>query len=233
MPKNNYDDKLFDALLKIAATEALEQEMEEMPSCEELDEQYKPSPNLDKKIRKKIAQHRFKEKGSIWRKLAVKIAASAAIVMVFSSVVLLSVEATRNYIFNVAIKWQENHFSIQHDYASNLLNGIIYRPTYLPEDFIEVSSNAIGDIIRITYENENSITIMFKQSPSQTSHILADHEDKTYSDIRINGQKVYLFNATEYDKDNAVLWESNGIIFNITSEVASNELILMAESIKE
>lgn len=232
MAKNNYDDKLFDALLKIAVEEALEQEMEEMPSCEELNKQYKPSPSLNKKIRKKISQHRFKEKASSWKKAAVKIAACSAIVMVFSSVVLLSVEASRNYIFNAVIKWQEDYFSIQH-IENNISDIKIFEPTYLPKGFIEVSSNIMGDIIKITYENENGIKITFKQSPSQSTHILADHENKKYAVIKINGKEAYLFSATEDDKNNAVLWESDGIIFIIISEIESAELILIAESVKK
>lgn len=230
MQKNNYDDKLFEAVLKIAAEEAIEQEMEEIPTCEELNEQYKPSPSLDKKIRHLISRHKFKEKFILWRKAAVKIAACFALFFVLSSAVLLSLDATRNYIFNAVTKLHGEYFSIEHG-ENSTSNIIIHKPTYLPEGFIEVSSKEIGDIIRIIYENENGITIDFKQSPSQTSHILADYEGKEYLNIIINNQDAYLFKATE-DKKNTVIWEYNGIIFNITSEIESGVLIQIAESIK-
>lgn len=147
------------------------------------------------------------------------------------SVVLLSVEATRNYIFNAVLKWQEEYFSIEHDESKDNISDInIYRPTYLPQNFIEISSSAIGEIIKITYEDKNGLRIYFQQSPSQSSHLLADHEDKKYSVISINGEDEYIFIATQDDKNNNVLWESNGVMFSITSEVESAELILIAES---
>ncbi|MCR6545521.1 DUF4367 domain-containing protein [Dehalobacterium formicoaceticum] len=236
MEKNNLDDKLFDAMLKIAVEKAFEQEMDELPSCEEMNAQYKPSPNLDKRIRKLISRHRFNKKVSSWKKTAMRVAASAAIVIVVSGTILLSAEATRNYIFNAAIRWQEDHFSIQHgdnDNNNGVIDEKIYRPAYLPAGFMETSFNAIGDIIKITYENDSGMTIILKQSPAQSSHILVDHEDKKYSVIKINGKEAYLFETTKDDKNNLILWESQGIIFMISSEIESAELISMAESIQK
>lgn len=234
MEKNNLDDKLFDAMLKVAAEEALKQEMDEMPSCEEMNTQYRPSPDLEKKIRKQISQHRLNEKVSLWKKSAVKVAVSAAVFIVISSTILLSVEATRNYIFNAAIKWHEDYFSIQHsNNKSNVADLKNYRLTYVPLGFKETSTVAIGDILKITYENDDGMRIVFKQSPSETSHILADYEGKKYSTIKVNGQEAYLFNATEDDKTNTLLWEFNGSMLTISSEVGTDELILMAENIKK
>lgn len=231
MQKNVYNDKLFDAVLKIAAEEALEQEMEEMPSCEELNEQYKPSPSLEKNIRKKLSRHKFKEKAMLYRKTAVKVAACITVVLVSSSILLLSADATRNYIFNAVIKWQEDHFSIQHD-GSIESDKKILSPTYLPEGFTEVSIEVIGNIINITYENENGITIEFEQSPSKSTNLLVDNEDKEHEEIEINGHKAYLFITIVDDKSNTLLWEVNGVFFCIISEVEKDELILIAESIK-
>jgi len=233
MQKNNIDDKLFDAVLKIAAEEALRKDMEEMPSCEELNAQYKPSFELNKKIGKIISQHNRKEKAFIWKKNAMKVAVSVIVVIFISGTVLLSVDATRNYIFNAIIKWQEDHFSLEHD--DNVLSSTeIYRPKYLPEGFNEISSNVIGEVvIRIIYQNEAGTEIIFKQYPSQSFNMLADNEDKEYTTIKINGQETYFFEATKFDKNNIAIWESNGTIFNIASEVKISELILIAESIKK
>ncbi|MGI6679670.1 MAG: DUF4367 domain-containing protein [Dehalobacterium sp.] len=236
MEKNNIDDQLLDTMLKIAVERAFEQEMNEMMSVEEMNDQYQPSPELDKKIRKLISRHRFKKKVSLWEKTFVKVAASAAVVIVISGTILLNVEATRNYIFNTVIRWQEDHFSFQHgdnDSNNGVIDEKIYRPAYLPTGFMETSLNIIGDIIKITYENDDGMAIILKQSPAQSSHILVDHEDKKYSVIKINGREAYLFETTKDDKNNLIVWESQGIIFLISSEIESGELISMAESIQK
>jgi len=58
--KNNIDDKSFSNMLKRALIEAYEKEFEELPSCEELDALYKPSPEYNKKFEKMISEY-FKE----------------------------------------------------------------------------------------------------------------------------------------------------------------------------
>lgn len=231
MQGNRISEKLFDSILKIAAEEALEQEMDEMVSCEELNKEYKPSFKLDKKIKRIICRHRIKEKLFVWGKYSSKITVALIIIIVISCTALLSVKATRNYILNAVIRWQEDHFSIQYDSNDdNNYNLIIFRPTYVPAGFNEVSVNVIGDIIRITYENENEQVITLKQSPSEASHILADDEDKSFIETEINGNKAYVFSAIGEDNNN-VIWEYDGILFNITSELESDEIIMMGESI--
>lgn len=179
-----------------------------------------------------ILRHQLKEKISAWKKAATKVAASVAILIVVSSTVLISVEASRNYIFNVVIKWQEDYFSIEHSDAIEE-NSIVYSPKYLPKGFKEVSSNAIGNIFRTIYKNETGVEIILKQTSAQSSKLLTDHEDKKVTTIKINQQEAYLVEASELNKNNIVLWEYNGIMFSIASEVESAELILIAESIKK
>ena len=41
---------LFDAILKLAANEAMQREMNALPSFEDLNRQYKPTDSLNKKI---------------------------------------------------------------------------------------------------------------------------------------------------------------------------------------
>ncbi len=234
MQENNINDKLFDAMLKIAAEEALRQEIDEMPSCEELNAQYKPSPALDKKIRKTISRHNFKEKAARRRKYAARTAACAAIFIIISSTVLLGIEATRNNIFNAIIQWREKYVSIEHsDNADNTQKNIIYRPTYLPEGFEEVSSKVTENYMKIIYENENNKIIIFTQGSAQSANILADNEEKIYTIIKINGRDAYLIDGDQSDKGSTIIWEIDGVVIVINSELKSTELIKIAESVKK
>lgn len=232
MLENSVDDKLFDAILKIASEEAMRQDIETMLSCREANEQYKPSPALDKKIRKIISRHNFIERTSSLKKTALKCAACFAIFTVVSSTLLLSVEATRNFIFNAVVKWQEDHFSIEHG-NSSIKKLTIYKPTHLPDGFEEISSNVMGDINRIIYQDKTGIEILLTQYSSSTSNILSDFEDKDFTTIKINQQNAYLVDADEKNKNNTIIWEYNGVIFHIDSELESAELISIAESIKK
>ena len=232
MQKNNTNDKLFDAILKVATEKALEQEMDDIPSCEKLNTQYQPSSDLDKRIRKMISSHNRKNRSIEWKNIIIKILASFTVFIIISSTILLSVEATRNYIFNAVIRWQEDHFSIEH--GENKTNGEgICLPVYLPEGFKEVSSNDTGDIIRIVYENADNVRITFKQSSSEIINFNGDNENKIYLDIKINGHTAYLFESNVVDKNNMLIWEINGTMYSLSSEIERNELIQIAESVKK
>lgn len=201
MEVNSSHDELFNALLKIAAEEALIQEIDEMPSCAELNAKYIPSHDLNKRICKIILQHKLKGKVYAWRKIATKMTAVVALVVLFSLMVLLSVEATRNYFFNAVIKWQEDYFSIENDNDSiNVSITTNYGFNYLPDDFREVSTSVTNGITRIIYQNGDGTIITFKFCSSNTSKILTDDENKKYRNTTINGNKAYLFEATEVDK---------------------------------
>jgi|LSQX01.3.fsa_nt_gb hypothetical protein len=233
MKESSMNNELFNFLLRIAANEALEQEIEEMPSCEQLNDQYKPSPALDKAIRKRISQYRHRKNTLSNKKTVLKVVASVVILLTLSGALLLNIEASRNYLFNAVIKWNEKYISIEHNDDVNYdLSPEIYRPTYLPKGFEELSSNITGNIVIIVYQNNSGIKITLRSSPSQSSNILIDNEEASYTNPIINGQTAYLFEATDQDKKNTLTWELDGKIFVLSSEIDGAELISVAESIK-
>ncbi len=91
---------LFDALLKVAVSDALKKEMDTLPVNEELNETYKPSSELDRRIKKLIIQNRIKSKIKNYAKGFSKIVACIIIIFALLSITLFSVEATRNVILN-------------------------------------------------------------------------------------------------------------------------------------
>jgi hypothetical protein len=164
-----------------------------------------------------------------------KIIAAIAIVLIVSGTILMSVEATRNYIFNALIKWHESHFSIENgtiNEISTIESGTVYEPTYLPIGFEKASTYVVGKITISEYENEDGLKITLKHSPTETSYVAGDNEDKIYTSMNINGQKAHLFESRTSDKLNMLVWETGGCLLTLTSEIEANELILIAESIK-
>ena len=62
MNDSTTSEALFDAILEVAIEKAFEKEMSELPSSEELNKIYKPSMELDKRIKKLINQKNRKLK---------------------------------------------------------------------------------------------------------------------------------------------------------------------------
>lgn len=228
----NRDELLFDALLEVAVTEAMMREMEALPSNEKLNEIYSPSPEMDSRIQKIIHQRCRKADLRRFAKGFGKAVACIAILLMVASAVLLSVEATRNAIFNAIIEWREGYTEVRFGDEEEAPQDGIYRPAYLPEGFNEVSCQTSADTTLIRYEKEDGDRIIFQQWPAESSSLLVDNENTNYIEIEVSGKTAYLFQALTEDDDSVLIWQSGDIVFQLISQVDSRELILIGESIK-
>ncbi|MCL2357886.1 MAG: hypothetical protein FWC70_12170 [Defluviitaleaceae bacterium] len=82
MTERERNEKLFDAILKVAAEEALREEIDAMPSCEELNKMYPRSKSLDKKVYAAI-NRKF---GAARRKRIARIFAKIAACFIFAAI---------------------------------------------------------------------------------------------------------------------------------------------------
>ena len=225
-------EALFDAILEVAVGEAFQKEMNELPSNEELNKIYKPSPELDKRIKRLIIQRNRKLKMKRLARNFGKIAAAICIMFALSFSILLNIEATRNLIFNLVVEWEEKYTELRFD-ESNTYNDIYIRPTYLPEGFREKSVNNTGQITIIIYSNDAGVEITFTQRTTIKGTMLVDNENTSFTEVDVAGNTGYLFKAKTEDDLNELIWISNGILFKLTSKIGSDQLLLIAESIKK
>ena len=223
----------FDSLLRIAVSEGLKNEMDLLPSKEELDKRYHPSDKLNRRIKNIIIRKRIKGQVEAHGKIVYKIATILIILFAASSITLLSVEATRNAIFNVIIQQLDKYTEIKFEKdGANESNGSLYSPTYLPQGFVETSNVTYGSTIMITYTNNEGIEILFKQGSVGTSTTLIDNENTKYKEIKINERDGYLFEALTSEDYNVLLWQVDGISFELQSLINSDELVQIGNSVK-
>ncbi|MBE5966167.1 MAG: DUF4367 domain-containing protein [Lachnospiraceae bacterium] len=224
----------FDALLKVAISESLKNEMDLLPTKEELDNKYIPSAIMDRRIRKLIIRNRIKHKTHAYVKTMRKIAASIIIIITASSITLLSVKATRNAIFNAFIERFEKYTEIKfNDNTMNSKENNIYSPIYLPAGFKKISVKTYGNSVMQIYSDDAGKKICFEQWLADTGTALIDNENTKYSEIEMNGDTAYLFESLSEDDYNVLLWQSNGMVYELTSQINSNELILIGCSLEK
>lgn len=234
MTGKDRNKELFDALLKVAVSEALKNEMDTLPTNEELNMAYKPSPELDKRFKNLIIQGKIKSKIKFFVKSVYKIAACIIMIFVLSSITLLSVEATRNVIFNAFVEWFGKYTEIQfQDSVIDNDQKNIYRPAYLPNGFKETSSQTYGNTVMQIYSDESGDEIIFKQRPADAGTALIDNENTIYTEVEISGNTAYLFKALTKEDYSVLLWQSEGVVFEMTSQISSNELIRIGNSLKK
>ncbi|MGI6577350.1 MAG: DUF4367 domain-containing protein [Eubacteriales bacterium] len=232
MTNRDRNEAIFDALLLVAAQEAFQREMDALPSVEELNSMYHPSDIIDRKIRTIIKNGYRKNKIKKAVKKCGKVAASIAVVFTLFLAVLLSVEATRIAIFNAIIEWHEEYTEIRFE-DSEKSSETPYAPSYLPEGYIEQSTNRFGNTFMIIYSDKDGTRIIFDQKPSGAGTIFVDSENAKYKELDLSGIKAFLFEPTDENERNILIWQYDGYTFQISSSVESEELIKIGESVKK
>jgi hypothetical protein len=229
MTEKEKNDLLFESLLKVAVKQTFDKELSELPSEEELGEEYRPSEELDRRIKSIIDSSFSKQNKRRSIKKLTRIAACVFIFLGVSSFVLLSVEATRNVILNAFINVKEKYTEIQ--FKDSVKSDGIYRPAYLPEGFSETSNVSIGNAVILTYSNEAGEKIVFTQAPADTGSLAVDNENMTYTEIKVNGVYALLFIADENEFPNKLIWQKDIMVFDISTKINREELVKIAENI--
>ena len=239
MDKLELNSRLFDTILKAAVEEDFQRELDALPAEGALKKEYEPSTELRQKIRKiiKSDHHKVIVKNAL--RYAKKVAVIIAIIIPISLGSLLSVEASRNIIFNSVFEWKADHVDIyfkdtsSKQPAQNVDKSGSYQPQYLPEGFSEIETVKYGETQRIKYQNKEKVSIVFEQTPlAEEGTTTVDTEHSTYKEITINGQKASLFAAKTPNDKTYILWQNGKTNFLLNSTIDQQELIKIAENIK-
>lgn len=240
MIRTDLRSKLFDTVLEAAVRDNFQQELDAIPNKAELAAAYSPSSELNQRIKQIISKSNHKlvlhRVGAVSRRAAV----FAAILLPIAAAGLLSVEASRNMIFNAIWDWKSNHAELRYDEVTSapppqsMIQPEVFRPAYLPDGFTEKSSEQVGGTTVIEYRNKENVGIRLVQCPlSMAGTTGIDTEHSTYKEIVINGYKASLF-AAKTPKDSAILvWQNRTTSFTLMSPIQADELILIATSILE
>ena len=224
-------DQLFEALLNVAAKELMSDEVNKLPNLEELNKVYLPSKSLDKKIRSIIdKEYRTYKRKRIMRKCGM-IAACFGAVITASTILLMSVEATRNFIVNTFITPQHDHVAFEFGENGVSENGADIALGYLPEGFELVNSQMLDNVTIVFYSNRYGDQIIVQQHIASTLSIFIDNEFREFSLISLNNQNAYLFESHDEGYFNVIMWQHKNDVFNVFSNLNVEELVRIAENI--
>lgn len=231
MNEKNKDTVLFDALLKTAAADAFEKEMQSLPTCDELDDRYTLSKEADQKIRAMIRKDISKTKLRRFGKYFMQLAAVFAIAFTVLIITLFSVEAAREYIIETVVNWKDNHVEINYTPQQAEYDGELYLPAYLPDGYNIDHYDLTDDPYYFVYENKDgySLDLVFSENSTGTSRI--DPANMASSKIEINGQPAKLYEGIREQDINILIWEAHGMEFQLRGLVDGDEMIHMAESL--
>ena len=238
MNKTEMNDQVFEILLKAAVEEEFEREVKKLPKEENIADNYELSLPVKSKIKKMIRKSYFLSVRLRMGKITKRAAMIVAILIPFYVGSLLSVDASRNVIFNALLSWKSDHANVL--YQDSALSSAwetsssgVAEPQYLPKGFEEYERTKSGSVTETEYRNEQGVKILLSQGPlSSGGNIGVDTEHTTETEIEIQGEKAFLFTANS-GENSYLVWDNQKESFLLISAISPQELVKIAKSMEE
>ena len=229
---NERSNKLFDAILKVAAEEAMKEEMDLMPNLDDLNKSYRPSASLNKKVYSIIKNERRAAKRKLTLRGFVKVAAVIGIFFTISTTILLGVEASRNFILNTFINIQNDHVAFEFNQSKESADNSSFIFNYFPQGFNLLNSHNAGETNLSIYTNDFGEEIIIQQSPADTVSTAIDNENRVFSPIILNGHEIFVFEALDAQDQNVVMRQIGNHVFIVQSHIETDELLKIITNIE-
>lgn len=230
-------EKLFNDMLKAAVEENLLKSLGGLPAAEILNEENPLSDGLCQKLKMLSQKHNRKSLFRRRLRMIKRVAVFAVVGFLVSFGSLLSVQASRNVIFNAVKEWKADHVDIYFqqeggnsiEQAEGSGKTLLTLP-YLPAGFSKKEEIQIGPVHRTIYQNQKNESIVFDQVPlSKEGKMMVDTEHTDYQEILIKGRKASLFAAKTANDKSLILWQDGKTSLKISAKIDKDELIRMAE----
>ena len=165
------------------------------------------------------------------RKIAIILVAA-----IITITMAMSISAIRKPILNFFTSIYESFITIfvEADEELELPTSIeqMYKPTYLPEEYIEISSeNYEFEAISMWMKNASAI-ILSQNIISEETKISIDNKETDYQTATISGNSVYYYNKDGYYY---LIWSNDYYIFSLTapSDIPFDEIKNIISSLEE
>lgn len=225
------DDKIRispDALIAMIVTEAQDRELAQMPSLEEMNEDFQPSEKFQRKMEALVRDTKRKAEREK-QLLNVKrffITLTAAI-SIFSCT-MLPVKAVREAVITTLIEWHDKFVSIIYVNEESSVTAFHITPSYIPEGFSQIESTGryYGQ-----FQNSEGDWFSLRVLPVENSQVTSlDSEFSSYYSISFdNNQAIW---GIMDDDSNTLLWESSTLSFQVRGNLSITELIKISEGIE-
>ena len=233
-------ESLFDALLVYAVKENAINEINEIPTEEQIKESMSFSEVFESKMQRLIKKHRHKRFLRITYKYSKKVAMLVSIIISLGFGTLMTAEAVQHAVISTVVEWYEDYNGFIFKNTSNnsdkeiLEKAKIKLPTYIP-DGLELSESEEYEGFKLhLYKNNKGKNLIFNATVvMDKNEMLIDNEYTDYEIIEINGMEVYLFSGIDKNYEySSVLWTEGNIKYEIDSWIGVLEVIRIAKSIK-
>jgi hypothetical protein len=234
MNKNNVNDAVFEALFRQAVIEDFNEEIDFIPTNEELARVYSFSPEFEIRMKKLLIKDRRSSLIKAAMYYSRKVASIFIIVLGLLFGTLLFNTEVRATVVTVLVEWYEKFtsFTFRDDEIVNEKKDWTLK--YLPEGYVQEKYEVLGRIINIEYRNNQGGKIRFTYRPEGSStNISVDNENHEIDEYVILGNEGFSITAVNDKFDNGIIWNMEDYTFDLWGKVPMDELKKIAESLSE
>jgi len=228
---NNIGDIFLDTIIREALIANIRDEMNALPSEEELREKYPPSPEHVRKMKKLFAWERRRD----FRKRVMPITKAAAVFLCVATTILFSAlmfsPEVRAAVHGTIVRFFEGFAQVEfsepvvEDRTSNS-----FTLGYILDGYELISREEVGYGIFEIYSDDEGNLLFFTLQPSDSPALDIDHREyRTETHLGID---FHIFESLNVEYDTNIVWEQDSFIFSLTGIILVNELLEMALSVE-
>jgi len=232
--KQDRNEILFDALLKAAAREVHQKEMEAFPTEDECVEMLAGTgalERLDTRIHALINKEvRTSQIQAMLRKTS-QVAAIFCIVLVLTAGATMAHPASRNFILSYIMDLRDDHvvfdFGLVPTNGSENVTAFMFH--YMPSGFELINTAHHDNVAMYIFENDAGHFIIMRRSLGHTLSAGFDYENAYLTQVQLSGGNAYMF-ISQYEYGfNSIMWIQGGYVFTFSTTLNADILIPLAE----
>lgn len=226
------NDKFFDAMLEAAIEQDFQQEIDDIDWSRQIEHIF--SHEHVQKIRELFHVYR-KPQGFL--KAASKIAVVIFILLSVSFAGLMSVEAVRQEVFQIAIQWYEKYVDVffKEDNKKEVSMPGQVRflvPSYIPEGYDQNDTVRLRSALLITYVNTDGLELYYEQSLQLDKDSLSlDGEGFTLKQVEINKWNGIFLIPEDESKPTSLIWSDGIFTYQVSGYLNEDEILKIAKNI--
>lgn len=226
--KTEFENEIWESVLKAAVIENSLREIEDYPSDDEISKIELPV-HYTETMQRFIRRHQRKKRAKLIAKYLWKSAAVIFIIMGIGFSILLPFDEVRATCKTVITKLYERYVEFVYEPSDNIQD---YVPEigFIPNGFSITDQYSMDTEYTIIWTNKNDESIKLTCLKRKHS-IQIDNEHYLISDIKVNDYAGKYFMSTDDDFDDLLIWDTENSYYILRANLSKDILLKIAENI--
>lgn len=234
MNKDQVKDVVFEALFRQAVIDDFNEEVDSIPTNEQLAKIYPFSTDFEIRMKKLFTRDCRR---SSFRNAMFFIRRVASILIIVLGLLfgtLLFNTEVRAAVGKVLVEWYQKFTSFTFRDSEIIVEKKEWTLEYLPEGYTMKNHEVLGRITNVEFVNELGDKIRFSYRPEgNITNISVDNENHKIDSCEILNNEAYCISTIDDELHNGVIWNRDGHTFDLWGKIPMEELKKIAESISE